>query len=444
MNVLTTRELVLSALCITLLNGCGGSSNDMAEPTTSAETVTPQEPNPSQSNTPTEPSSEEPELGEAFSSEDAELLSISDLSFAGAFALPVAQDTVSSLNYAAGIIEVDGDSLFIAGHNHDDAIAEFVIPELVASNSISDLNSAGAPRQEFVKVIDRAAFGNPESLDEIVGMELVNDSLVINTMEYYDAAADNQLSTLVVNNAYDLEGSDVSAFRSMQGLARAAGWMSKVPDSWQSAIGATHISGHSSGGAIISRLSVGPSAFAVDLESVVTLDNEAPISTAELLGYSLEQPLSDDLFNTSGQNNLWTHISHAKFGFIVPGTRTYMTLGSSGGHQSGVGYKITQNNGNLCGGNCSADAGDNYNFYWLWDLDDLIETRAGSVSPDSIRPYESGQFGLPFQTNGNFIAVGGASYDFARDLLYISLPGANNEIGDYNNPPIIVAYKINR
>ncbi len=443
-NFTKERELVLTALCITLLHGCAGSSNDMAGPAISVDTRVTEEPKPSQGNTSTDPSPEEPELGEAFASDNDDLISISNLSFAGAFSLPVAQDSVSSLNYSAGIIEVDGDSLFIIGHNHDDAIAEFVIPELVTSTTISELNSTGAPRQEFVKIIDRAAFGNPESLDEIAGLELVNDSLVINAIEYYDAPGDNQLSTLVVNDAYDLKNSEVSAFRSMQGFARAAGWMSAVPDSWQSEVGATHISGHSSGGPIISRLSVGPSAFAVDLEKVVTSDNETPITSTELLGFSLEQPLSDDLFNTSGQNNLWTHISHAKFGFIVPGTRTYMTLGWSGGHDTGVGYKITQNDGNLCGGYCSTSATDNYNYYWLWDLDELIETRDGSVSPESIRPYEFGQFDLPFQTDGNLIRVGGASYDSVRDLLYVSLPGANNELGEYDNPPVIVAFKIDR
>jgi len=357
--------------------------------------------------------------------------------------LPTAEDGVSTLDYSAGIIEVNGDSLLIVGHDQHDAIAEFSIPKLVKSTVISELNIAGAPRQGFVKLLERAASGNPESLDEITGLEVVGGSLVINAIEYYDAPADNQLSTVVVENASDLANSAVGEFRSMVGLARAAGWLSAIPEAWKPLTGGSHISGFSSGAPIIGRLSVGPSAFVVDLESVVAEDREATIQTKELLGFSLDQPLNTDLLNETGQNNLWTHLSQARYGFIVPGSRTYMTIGRSGGHQSGIGYKVTQSDGNLCGGHCSIGAQDNYNYYWLWDLDDLLSASMGSATPDSIRPYEFGQLDLPFQADSELKPVGGASYDAVRGLLYISLLRANTELGEYNNPPIIVAYKIN-
>jgi hypothetical protein len=371
-----------------------------------------------------------------------QLLSISELSFVGAFALPTAKDNVSTLDYSSGVIEVNGDSLFIVGHDHDDAVAEFVLPGLVESTEISKLRVAGKPRQGFVKVLDRSPAGNPEALDEIVGLELVGESLVINATEYYDAPADNQLTTLVIDNAADLQGSTVGGFRSIEGLARAAGWISAIPQPWRAVLGGTHITGYSSGGPIIGRHSVGPSAFAIDLEAAVK--TEGAIATTELLGFSLDKPLNDDLLNETSENKLWTQLSQARFGFIVPGTKTYLTLGSSGGHQSGIGYKIAQNNGDLCGGYCSYDAEDNYNYYWLWDLDDLVAVKNGSLSPNRIKPYESGELNLPFQRNDELIRVGGASFDPVRELLYISLLKANNTLGQYNNPPVIVAYRINR
>ena len=382
----------------------------------------------------------EPQQGAALGATDAgSLYSIGELSYAGAFALPVAKNNVSSLNYASGVIEVNGDSLFIVGHDHHNAVAEFGIPELVNSTRIADLKSATA-RQSFVSVLDKAA-SNPESLDEIVGLEVVDGKLVINAVEYYDAPADNQLSTLVLDNASDLAGASAGAFRGIDGFARAAGWISAIPAAWQGPLGGTHITGYSSGGPIIGRYSVGPSAFAVDLEAAVQ-GTDASIPSSELLGFSLDSPLADDLDNESRRNSLWTHLSQARYGFIVPNTRTYMTIGWSGGHESGVGYKITQTDDTLCGGYCSYDSKDNYNFYWLWDLDDLLDAKAGTIAPDAIEPYESGRLELPFQADGALKPIGGASFDSTNNLLYVSLLRANTELGQYDNPPLIVAYRL--
>ena len=76
-------------------------------------------------------------------------MSFSELSYAGAFTLPSDNFGDSSLNYAQGVMEVNDGSLFIVGHTHDDAIAEFLIPELTASFDINSLKSAGAPVQQF-------------------------------------------------------------------------------------------------------------------------------------------------------------------------------------------------------------------------------------------------------------------------------------------------------
>ena len=100
-----------------------------------------------------------------------------------------------------------------------------------------------------------------------------------------------------------------------------------------------------------------------------------------MLGYRLDRPLKKDLFNEKGNNAVWTHLSQARFGFIVPGTSTYATFGSSGGHQSGVGYKLERPNANPCGGYCPQDPSDQYNYYWLWDMKDLLKACLLYTSP---------------------------------------------------------------
>lgn len=370
------------------------------------------------------------------------LIQIDDLAYVGAFAIPAETYGTSSANWALGTIEVNGNSLFMAGHNHHDAIAEFTIPPLVNSTNIADLNYSTSPEQAFATVFDRVAGGNPEQLDQIVGMELYNGKLIVNATEYYDAPADNRLSTFVVQESNNLETSSLSPLNSVKGHARAAGWISTIPDNWQTLFGCSHISGSSSGDPIIARLSVGPSAFCFNMDDLTNANKSSTIATRELLGFSLDRPLERDLFNESGNNTLWTHISQARFGFIVPGTRTYATFGTSGGHASGIGYKITQQDGNLCAGYCASDPSDIQNYYWFWDMSELARVHNGKMKASELKPYAHGEFNVPFQAGKNTNPIGGGSYDSASGLLYLSVREANKTLGQFNNPPVIVAYKI--
>ncbi len=78
------------------------------------------------------------------------LASIDDFTFAGGFSLPADQFGASSLNYAESVIATSGNSLFIVGHVHDDAVAEFIMPTLGSSTSVSSLPSAGTVYGESI------------------------------------------------------------------------------------------------------------------------------------------------------------------------------------------------------------------------------------------------------------------------------------------------------
>ncbi len=369
------------------------------------------------------------------------LITFDDFDYVGAFALPADEFGQSSLNFSEGPIDVDGDSLYIVGHNHQQAIAEFTIPELVDSTNIADLNTATPPAQNFAAVLDRVPV-NDQNINRIGGLEYHDGQLIVNGYEYYDAAADNTDTTLVIRDADQLATSKVDGYFQLDGAARASGWISEVPEYWQDALGGTHLVGHSSGIPINGRSSIGPSAYALDADDIVGASSSDPaLSSSTLLEFSLDNRLHDDLSNADLDNDLWTHLSSAAFGFIVPGSRTYVTVGASGGHESGIGYKITQDDGNLCGGYCSYEAADVVNQYWLWDLDDLLDVRAGSIAAHSVRPYAYGEFPQPFQAGSYLNPIGGGSFDATTGTLYLSLQGANNTVGTYSNPPIIVAYQ---
>lgn len=373
------------------------------------------------------------------------LLSIDDWTYAGAFVLPDDDFGESTLNYSQGVIDVSGDSLFIVGHVHHDAIAEFSIPDLVPSYLVEDLNIADSPIQSFSRALGGGARlypANPENIDQITGLNVIGEKLLVNAIEYYDAPADNTLTTLLYAQADSLQDSELSDFHALQGAARAAGWISDVPAEWQGVLGAEYLTGFSSGWPIISRLSVGPSLFTMDLQLDQLAGASMVIDTDELLGFSIIDPLHADLSNEFLDNDLWTHLSAAAHGFIVPGTRTYMTIGSTGGHESGVGYKLMRSDGE-CAGYCSVDPNDNGNAFWLWDLDDMQRVKAGVLAPHEVKPYDHGPWSLPFQTDPvpGFNKIGGAAYDAVTGILYVTILEAH-KVGEYGYLPVIVGYSM--
>lgn len=375
------------------------------------------------------------------------LLAIDELQYAGGFRLPARDFGASSLNFSQGPIEYNAEdhTLFIVGHTYQQAIAEFAVPTLVNDTVLEELAMAGDPVQVFSSVLDDVSGGNEQGLNRIGGMELVQGpdgpELLVNAFEYYDASGSNTVTTLVIRDAGDLAGSAIDGYFAFAGGAgHTSGWMSPIPAGWQSLLGGTHITGQSSGIPIISRCTVGPSAFAFDPLDIAGVPSPpTPVPTVRLLDFSLAEPLHEDLSNGEGDNDLWTHLSRAVYGLVVPGTRTYFTIGQSGGHESGVCYKCTQDEGHLCGGYCTPKASDNYQYYWLWDLRDLLAVKNGEMLSHEVRPYDYGRFSTPFQHRFN--EIGGGSFDPASGLLYLSVQRADRAQGTYANPPVIVAYR---
>lgn len=401
------------------------------------------------------------------------LMQISDLQYEGAFIIPAGDYGESTTNYSAGTFALSSDKqgFFLAGHNVHGAIAEFSIPDLIISDSLQDLQFATV-RQGFRSMMDLTPDNNPQGIDRISGLQVVGDKLIVNAVEYYDAPANNTHTTFVVEDPDDLAGSVISGYYHIQGEAHLAGWISAIPLEWQNTLDGEYLAGNSSKYPINSRSPMGVSAFVFDPSDLVN-NTSGVIPSTTLLDYDLDNPLYADYDsyanahynlvevngNTDpghtfedadaivGNNILWTSESQASFGFIVPGTRTYMSIGSSGGHNSGIGYKATQNNGNLCGGPCPYDADDVYNYYWLWDLDDLLDVKNGTIEPYEVRPYDSGELTVPLQYDDYYSApefhpIIGGDFDPVSGILYLTLYDGGASGSPYSTNPAVVAYRI--
>ena len=377
------------------------------------------------------------------------LFSIQNFEYAGGFKFELGIRGESEVAYAQGPIAVgkDGKSIFLAGHAHQQAIGEFNIPALVKTGDSAKFNRATF-KQPFRRVLNRTPSGNPQAIDRIGGMALINGELVVNTYVYYDAGTATSHTTLVVKDAANLASSPLAGYHSYSARAHAAGWITPIPVDWQPHLGGTYITGAGGHYPIQGRLSMGPSAFAFDPTNPL-LGNLPPstIQLTKLLDFDLAHTLgtstipnvdvAEYMYNRSkNPDMLWTHVSGALLGFIVPGTRTYLTIGNTGGLESGLGYKITQDTGNVCGGHCPYKASDMNNFYWAWDLNDLIKVKNGQMKSYDVRPYAHGKIELPM---GYRYMIGGA-FDPINGLAYLTLD--NGEWNEFGGLPAVVAYKV--
>jgi hypothetical protein len=375
-------------------------------------------------------------------------LNKSQLIYQGAFRFKLTTFGVSRMAFAQGTFAIDPttNSFYVVGHVQHQAIAQYRIPPVVNSTNLADLNFVDDPLQNFVTVFDRVPSGNPDPIDKITGADIVDDQLIINGTQFYDGDANNTNTTFVIRDPSNLAESAVDGFFKLGGSSHASGWMSEVPAQWQSALGGSYITGFASNYAINGRNSIGPTAFIFSPNQILNTATVASpaIDTTTLLDFPLVTSLNDDAFNTTGTNNLWTEVSKVFYGFIYPNTASYVTIGSSGGHGPlGIGYKITQGDGAVCGGPCPYDYKDSYNYIWLWNVNDLTRVKNGEMDPSDVRPYEYGELLLPFQDSSRgYNLVVGADFDETNDLLYVLLGRGDSSQNIYEDAPIMLVYKV--
>jgi hypothetical protein len=370
--------------------------------------------------------------------------SINDLSYEGATRFPVGTYGDSRMGFAQGTFEVSEDqsSIFVVGHGQHQAIAEFSLPAFSNASTIPQLAMA-ENKQPFRRFLDRVPSGNPDAINTITSLRLINDKILVNALQAYDGDANNTDTTFLIEDPGHLDSSPVTGFIKLQARAHATGWITPIPANLQSAFKGDYLFGHASNFSINGRSSMGPSAFGVSINSVVNAEQGVMVPTYPLLDYSIDNPLAMDLYNKTGENNLWTEVSEAYVGFIVPGTDTYAVFGASGGHEFGLDYKITQDTGKLCGGPCPYIASDVYNYYWFFDVKDMLKVANGQLLAHEVRPYEYGEFQVPFENiNNTHNKIIGANFNEVTGTLFFMLGGADKLQNEYESLPLLMAYSV--
>ena len=83
---------------------------------------------------------------------------------------------------------------------------------------------------------------------------------------------------------------------------------------------------------------------------------------------------------------------------------------------------------------------DRQNFYWLYDIDDLVRGYTGETDPRSVQPYDWGVLSVPYEGSGDSLhPICGMDYDAENDKLYLAV----EEAADNAASPIYLVYNLN-
>jgi hypothetical protein len=91
-----------------------------------------------------------------------------------------------------------------------------------------------------------------------------------------------------------------------------------------------------------------------------------------------------------------------------------MAVGTNSGLHSGLGYKKAQDNVALCAGACPFENDDVYNYFWLFDVNGMLE----SQNPWDVRPISYGKLSHPYDMGGAKTVLG-STYDKTNTKLYL-------------------------
>ena len=379
---------------------------------------------------------------DAFSAD--KVLEINDLSYLGSFKLPegtygCADAQKCSFGYAGRGLgyNPDNNSLYVFGHVYHGYLAEVSIPTLVNSSNLSNLNTASV-LQNFTDVWSGTLgyLGSGGSYVENgaqSGGVLYNGAkLAISQWAYYDGGYDAVLSHATVNsdwsNALGFSGMKTVGATSASTVAQNAGYMTWIPESWQSSMGGTALTGQAMI-AIIERTSVGPSAWVFNPDDV-GVKNPAPAT--QVVGY----PSGHWTLGAYSQSNSNIGGADQITGVVWPtGSKTILFFGMHGD-------TYCYGTGADCGDPADSDKGvHGYPYHtsiWAYSADDLLSVKNGTSNPWDLSPLwraniENDLNGL-IQSKNTLL---GAAYDGVNQIIYVSA-----EKGD-DSRPVIHAYKVN-
>lgn len=371
---------------------------------------------------------------------DINVQGASSTTYLGAFKFPDTENTGTDVDFfhALPAIGMTATSKMLAVGHGNARIAEINIPALSTSTTLASLNRATYSTAFFNPVTGAPTTtvnwgaGGPYTS----GIKTYNGRVMINVYANYDGSSAADRNLCVLNSAASPSTTSERGFFTGTGggmnVAHSAIWISEIPAADKADFGGTHIMGASSGNkyrSINARNSMGPSAFIYDADASDSVTGSTPASNGatltyqRLMDFTEANVLNGSNLGAAGQQ--WTNCSEAFYGFLIPGTDTYMVLGLNEGYETGIDYYDPEppwpgNKG--YGPLAEYDVG---NWYWLFKKSDLLKVKSGVIAqPYSVTAYEHGRIIMPLEgsrTVSGLHHIAGGDFDLSTNKLWLTL-----------------------
>jgi hypothetical protein len=354
------------------------------------------------------------------------------LQYVGAFRFPEGKIGASLFGYGGTAIAFNpaNNSLFVVGHDWDQAIAEVKIPDTVVnSNQLSELPTAKV-LQPFVRILPRVPNFSLEGNVKIGGLLVVDEQLIGTAYVFYDAAGK------AVKSHFRLDSLNLSSAK-VEGLFQVGdlgggfvgGYMAPVPDEWKDELGARYVTGQAAL-CIIGRTSSGPAAFGFDPGKL----GSAPAPLTPYVYYPLKHPLGP----MGEKNPYFNGTTEINGVFFVPGSRSVLFFGSHGTDEIGYGEADTFRDGNRTSKGYHSRNGKYQYQVWAYDVLDLLAVKKKTKKPWEIKPYDVWRLTFPIDEGGKHI--GGVAFDPTTGRLFVSQRGAAQT--RFDPGPLIHVFKL--
>ena len=371
-------------------------------------------------------------------------LSLSNLSYAGAFRLPREEANANSFSYGGHLVAYNTsyNSLFVSDSGYQ--IAEVSIPAPVVSADVNALPFAQFLQPFYDPTEGRMSQVAPSGVI-LDGLMVYNNRLYGTASIFYDANNTQRVSHY--SRSLQLNQPSFQGWSQVWEAERAgyvSGMMAVLPPEWRSQLGGAAITGQCCI-PIAWRTSGGPAAFAFDPQQV----GQSTVPASPLLYYDGSHATLGDWGSSNPTYGGTTAIRGV---VVVAGTRTALYFGrngvgpfcyGNGTDDPSLNGTAAPDGSHLCYDPYNPGKGQHaypYNYQiWAYDLNDFAAVKAGTKQPWEVVPYDVWPLNLP--TPEPSVQLGGVGYDPVSQSIYVSQYKADPD--GYGNRPLIHVLRVN-
>ncbi len=365
------------------------------------------------------------------------LVQQSDITYSGAFALPLGMFGSSSFDYGGHALAPYHDpsgksTMYLEGHaQRPGNVAQVQIPSnFVISSSWSSLPVASV-LQNFADITN----GNLGAVDPtnqynptfVYGLLPYNGRMIVGAANVYSAS--QQVSHGVAGLTVSSSGFKGWYSVNSSAPARAVGGpMAPIPAEWQSLFGGPALTSLF-GVSVVSSTSAGPTATVFNPNSV---GSSNPIPGTTVLYYPISNPACGSLHCEATQNVIFNLTAGYGGLAFIPGTRTVLFVGTIGTGPYCYDTAAACNDPYMPDVKGPHAAPYRYQV-WAYDANDLVAVKNGTKQTYQPQPY--GIWVLNGMPNSSTAFIKGAAFDPVTGNLYITQ--------DYGPSPRVEVYHIN-